>query len=270
MPHLPCAILMVKRPEPGQVKTRLTEVPSSGTRDGADPCSRAPVDVLGAFTAEQACEIARAMLECVHGRLCSLFRERLVLAVTPDDAGGLGLPHPGHVVPQGQGPLGRRMDTAWQYAVHHLGGGSDVPVAFFGIDSPDVPFDVLLRLEMTLRGESARASTGHDVERHGRESKVVRPEVWVGPTHDGGYWTLASRTYRPDLLDGIDWGGRDVCGQTIARAESADLCVERLRTWYDVDRPADVSALRVRLDGSHEPMLRELAKRLDQIGITPA
>lgn len=270
MSPLPCAILMAKRPDPGAVKTRLTSAVVATTETTAgDGKGRARVEPMPALSPDRAGRIARAMLECVYGRLRSVFRDRVILAVTPDDAGDLDLPHVDHIVPQGSGALGQRMNTAWLGALQVFGQPEDLPVAFFGMDSPDVPFDVLLRLELVLRGQRQHVARGEADDLAQATTLGGNPGVWIGPTQDGGYWTLACRAHHPILLDGVEWGSPHVCEQTVRSAESAGLCVERLRTWYDVDRPADLAALRDRIEGSHEPMLRVLAQRLDQIGITP-
>ena len=67
----------------------------------------------------------------------------------------------------------------------------------------------------------------------------------MGPTHDGGYWTLAAGACRPALLHQIDWGTAVVYDQTVQRAGAAGLSVCSLPAWYDVDALDDVAALRV-------------------------
>ena len=198
-------VVMAKRPVPGRVKTRLTPP----------------------LTPEQAAGAHDAMLRCVIARLTRLVpgRKALALDVDTDEAaraaaGGLpGVPLDGwDVIPQGGGDLGERLDHVWRA----LGSG---PVAFFGVDSPDVPADLLAPLPDVLRHADAAA----------------------GPTEDGGYWTLLARRHAPALLRGIDWGTATVYDQTRLVAASAELAWAELPRWFDVDDADDLAALRRRL-----------------------
>ncbi len=176
----------------------------------------------GGWTAEQASEVAEVMLRCIAHRLREAARG-LVLAVTPDGAGRsladrLGLASI-DVVDQGSGDLGCRIDRVWRVV------GTEGPVAFFGGDSPDVPASLLSAIPTMLAG----------------------CDVAIGPTADGGYWTLAARTHNPAVLTGIDWGTAHVYDQTRRQAAVAGLVVGVLPPWHDVDRPGDLDALRGRL-----------------------
>ncbi|MHC4421673.1 MAG: DUF2064 domain-containing protein, partial [Planctomycetota bacterium] len=82
-------------------------------------------------------------------------------------------------------------------------------------------------------------------------------DLALGPTDDGGYWTLAARKHQAAVLTGIDWGGATVYDQTLRRAAEAGLAVRALPMWHDVDRPRDVDALRRRL--GRQPEGRDLA-----------
>ncbi len=165
-------------------------------------------------------------MRCTVCRLME--RGRIVLAVSPDGCGPqllseLDLTELGTIdqgdridhVDQGDGNLGQRLDRVWRT----LAGAG--PVAFFGIDCPDVPDETI--------DEIGAALQEHDVA--------------IGPTRDGGYWTLAARAYRPELLRRIDWGTASVYDQTVQRASEASLSVQRLSLWQDVDDPEDVRAL---------------------------
>ena len=202
----------------------------------------------GGWTAAEAGQVAEVMLRCIAQRLREA-ASRVVLAVTPDGAGPgladrLGL-DPDDVVDQGPGDLGSRLDRVWRVA------GTDDPVAFFGGDSPDVPSSLLAAIPSTL--------------------EVC--DVAVGPTGDGGYWTLAARTHTPAVLKGIDWGSAHVYDQTRLKAAGAGLVVGTLPPWHDVDHPGDVDALRERLRQLQEDPpglakmtepLRWMAAQLDQ------
>ncbi len=204
-----------------------------------------------AFSQAAARRIAGIMLRGIALRLQQA-AARLVLAVTPDDgaaglAGELGLAEDlVEVMGQGPGDLGRRLDHVWRQV------GTDGPVAFFGGDSPDIPAAALAAIPATL----------------------ATSDIAIGPTADGGYWTLAAAAHRPQLLVNIDWGSACVYDQTCRRALDAGLVVGSLPVWHDVDHPGDVQALRLRLcqllrtstgrpDGT-DP-LRWMAEQLDRL-----
>ena len=126
-----------------------------------------------------------------------------------------GLDHPWvrgldcEVEAQVPGDLGARMR-------HALRG----PSLALGSDSPTLPLDLLRRL----------AAGQH--------------ELAVGPAFDGGYWGLAWRRPRPELLEGIPWSTDAVFAETVLRVDG-DLDV--LPFWYDVDTPDALSLLRQHL-----------------------
>lgn len=224
------AILMAKRPDPGRVKTRLID-----PAQGMDACGAA--------------HVARAMTHCVGQRLAEVFgRENLIVAVSPDDAGDLGI-SAAHTMPQGSGDLGDRLDRVWMNVIERQ--RADNPVAFFGIDSPDVPRAHLQHVQSRWSAQPTDTSA----------SQI--PDVLLGPTSDGGYWTLASRRYHPEVLQQIDWGSPQVAQQTLERAGAADLHVETLPPWYDVDDLTDLSALMDRIQGvDNDPALNSLNQAL--------
>jgi len=204
-----------------------------------------------AFSQSAARRVAGIMLRGIALRLREA-APRLVLAVTPDDGAAelaveLGLGGDRfEVMGQGPGDLGRRLDHVWRRV------GTNAPVAFFGGDSPDVPVAALAAIPATL----------------------ATCDIAIGPTVDGGYWTLAAAMHRPEVLVNIDWGSACVYDQTRRRALDAGLVVESLPVWHDVDHPADVKALRLRLcqlpsTSSGQPdgtdPLRWMAEQLDRL-----
>ncbi len=227
-------VVMAKRPEIGRGKTRLA-------RDRS-------------ICAADAVEINWAMLRCVVDRLAAC--GEVLLAVSPDGAGteilerlNVDTPNMVLTIDQGSGLLGERMDRIWRSIDRHR------PIAFFGCDSPDVP-------DIGLEAVGAAFSSRGTVD------------VAVGPTVDGGYWTLAARCYFPQLLLGIDWGTEKVYDQTLIQAADQGLHVQHLPKWYDVDHPDDLAELRLRLArrlGTREkkldedPPLEVLARQLDSI-----
>lgn len=205
----------------------------------------------GALSADEAAQLAWEMLICTAQRLTNI--SKTVLAVTPDGdaqqlASDLGVQFD-DVVDQGEGNLGQRFDHVWNLL------GTDKPVAFFGGDVPDVPLSHVAEIPGALKSN----------------------EIALGPTDDGGYWTLAARSYFPRILEEIDWGSNLVYDQTCKRAAQAGLSVTKLKLWYDVDKQKDLLALRTRLqqignssleDEKDIEALRSLAQRVENLPLT--
>jgi hypothetical protein len=215
-------VILAKNPRQVAAKTRLGGV-----------CALGP---------DRVCAIAEAMLACTVERLARL--GRVILAVTPDGTGpdlraSLRLESSVDVLDQGAGDLGQRMDRLWRAI------GERDPVAYFGMDAPDVPLEPLLKLP----------------------ERLVRNILAIGPTVDGGYWTIAAAALPPHILQRIDWGTNTVYDQTLQRATESGLTIDRLPRWWDVDRPADLLALRRRLRAlpQPDPALTRLAARLDEL-----
>ncbi len=232
---LPRTVVMAKRPRPGRVKTRL----------------------IGELTDRQAACVHAAMLECVLERLKSTVPGRLVLALdqavdqaadqaadhtidqplTHSDPGlSVAVPAGTQTLDQGTGDLGERIGHVWRA----VGSG---PAVFFGVDSPDVPSEVLATIYESL---------GH-------------AHAVVGPVEDGGYWCLAARRYTPELIAGIDWGTSAVYHQTRQAARDAGLTFHELPAWHDVDTAEDLGTLVIRLRDAREPALTRLKHRLESI-----
>ncbi len=175
----------------------------------------------GGLDSEAAARVGWAMLICTAQRLCAA-SSRVILAASPDGCAGelaeaLKVNF-AQVVDQGTGDLGQRLERAWKAA-------GEGRIAFFGADAPDVPQEALRAIPQAL--------ANHDLA--------------VGPTHDGGYWTLAATAFHPQVLRAIDWGTDRVYDQTRKRAVEAGLEACALPRWYDVDQPSDLEALRRRV-----------------------
>lgn len=194
---------------------------------------------------ESAARIADVMLRCTVERLSR--HGHVIVACTPDAtapalAALLTLPA-GRVVPQGAGDLGARILRVWQ---RDVGGG---PAAFFGCDAPDIPHAHIEAIARALEGD----------------------DLAMGPTTDGGYWTLAGRAPAAAALEDMPWGTGSMACLTRRRASDAGLTVAELPLWYDVDDVADLQALHVRLAAAHDdPALERLMRRLDEAQSGPA
>ena len=186
------------------------------------------------------------------------------------DGGGGGFANEIEIIGQGTGgDLGVRMEHVWQQVIEREcagdrergDGGEDLPVVFFGIDSPDVSMSVLRELRDSLR-EGKIAVEDDGVLGEG----VCFFDVAAGATLDGGYWCLAARAFYPEVLRGIAWGGCSVFADTKKRAMEAGLRFGALADWYDVDELADLRCLVERLNDDEsnvdDPALVGLGERL--------
>jgi rSAM/selenodomain-associated transferase 1 len=68
--------------------------------------------------------------------------------------------------------------------------------------------------------------------------------VVVAPARDGGYVLIGARRSSPRLFAGIEWGGERVYAETLRRLEGLGLTWRALREMQDIDRPADLDALK--------------------------
>lgn len=90
-------------------------------------------------------------------------------------------------------------------------------------------------------------------------------DLVLGPAADGGYYLIALREVRPELLRGIDWSTSAVLRQTLERAQAARLRVRQLEPLRDVDTLADLRAewrLVERRLASRPALLRSLTQAL--------
>lgn len=117
-------------------------------------------------------------------------------------------------------------------------------VLFLGIDSPDAPMEAI--------AQQTAASVAH---------------VTLGPTADGGFWSLGLRSDvdAGKLLDGIAWSSGKERQQTIEHVGRLGYTIELLQSWDDVDHPADLARLIQRLERSDDEADRRLLKRLQPV-----
>jgi rSAM/selenodomain-associated transferase 1 len=181
--------LFAKWPQPGQVKTRLAAATSPAWAAG----------------------VALAFLRDAVYRLCAIDAHK-ILAFDPagayDSFHSLAIGHFG-LRPQGDGDLGRRLDTFLREA---LADGAE-RVVVVGTDSPTLP--------------SAFIAAAFD--------ELGRADVVLGPATDGGYYLIGCARRVPPLFDGIAWSTSDVTAATVARVRQAGLRLALLPPWYDVD-----------------------------------
>ena len=116
---------------------------------------------------------------------------------------------------QGEGDLGVRMERAVSAA---LAEGAE-SVVVIGADCPELTAAHLA---------SAFAA-------------LANTDAVLGPAADGGYYLIGLRRSRPELFQGIRWGGAEVLMQTLAAARALSVDVTQLATLRDLDVPEDLS-----------------------------
>ena len=102
---------------------------------------------------------------------------------------------------------------------------------------------------------------------------AVDPQtVVLGPAEDGGYYLIALATTGtsdatvPDLFSNVRWSTAETLDDTWAAAATAELRVELLPPWYDVDDEEGLERLRAEI-GEHSGRTRapETGSALDEI-----
>src|SRR5437016_1403786 len=68
-------------------------------------------------------------------------------------------------------------------------------------------------------------------------------DVVLGPSDDGGYWSVGLRAPCPALFEDVPWSTDRVLSTTLARAAALGLRVRLLPQWFDVDAEADLRRL---------------------------
>jgi uncharacterized protein len=185
---------------------------------------RVKTRLIGDLTAAQAAELHAAFLGDLVARLAGgRFELDVAWVVEAGERlpGGL-LPGVGSLRQQGAG-LGERLHGALAAAARR----SRV-VAALGSDHPTVEVELVERA-------FAAVENGADVA--------------LGPAEDGGYYliALAAGAVRRRLFEDVPWSTSGVLAATLERCAELGLAVELLPVAADVDTPADLERLAVRL-----------------------
>lgn len=170
---------------------------------------RVKTRLIPIYSAEEACEIHKAMAETVIRRASAISPKCYIAS---DDVlhpffEQFDLP----VIAQGGGDLGARMS---RLMVHAFDDGAEA-VLFLGTDSPHMPESRLNRAIEILN--------------------VF--DVVVGPVEDGGYDLIAMKRPVAELFEGVHWGSEHVLAETLQRAEAAGVSIGQLDVSFDLDTP---------------------------------
>jgi rSAM/selenodomain-associated transferase 1 len=239
MRHKSAIVVMTKYPTPGRVKTRLTP----------------------ALTPHQAAAVHRAFLLHWMDRLKRLDLVELIVCFDPPDAEAdfraLLNDDSIELLPQSTGDLGARLAAAastLSLRFDHL--------LFVGVDSPDVPDEMIEQVLLALRDPRLTPR---------REPRIAQraepdPRIALAPTDDGGFWALGvtSTVNVAALCRDIEWSSGKEAAQTLARAAELGYAIAPTAAcrWPDVDRPADLRRLVDKLATSRRSGDAELLSKL--------
>jgi glycosyltransferase A (GT-A) superfamily protein (DUF2064 family) len=184
-------LVMAKAPLPGRVKTRLSPP----------------------FSPVEAARIAAAALADTLEAVAACGADRRVLAL--DGAPGPWLPPGFEVVPQVEGPFGRRLAAAWAAA-----GGPGLQI---GMDTPQVTPALL----------------------DGSLDRLLRPGVdaVLGLAPDGGWWAIGFRSPPAGAFDGVPMSAPTTGAAQAARLARLGMTVAPLPCMRDLDTIGDALAL---------------------------
>ncbi|MBI4209317.1 MAG: TIGR04282 family arsenosugar biosynthesis glycosyltransferase [Deltaproteobacteria bacterium] len=127
---------------------------------------------------------------------------------------------------QTSGDLGERMWHTFATLFQEKEG----PVFILGSDAPTLPTE-FLRQGIQL---------------------IKQYDCVLGPTRDGGYYTLGLRRIDRKIFQGISWSQSSVLSETVAHLKSLGWSYQLLPEWYDIDRPEDLTLAWQDLENLHE------------------
>ena len=192
------------------------------------------------FTPERAAEFYSAMLADIVDLLGSRTdAEVMIAAATAASVAWFEDTFPGvPIVVQHGATLGERLDSVLGQM---LDAGYDAAFAISS-DSPDLPEHYL--------------TEAFDL--------LDRPDVDVvlGPSQDGGYWTIGWKQRWTDMVVNVEMSRSDVLSNSVRIAEESGASVALAGEWYDVDEIADVARLAVGIDAERLPRMAEVLEDL--------
>jgi uncharacterized protein len=217
--HADALAVMAKAPIPGLVKTRL----------------------IPFFSADEAAELARALLIDQLNHLKAISAVDLYLAFTPQETGSLMrelAPSEFTLFPQTEGDLGVRMMHVFEilFAKGHK------RIVLIGSDLPPVPLAYFTQAFAYLEGKKSPfhppLAKGERGGFAGSQQRVV-----LGPARDGGYYLVGLNLETPEIFAEMTWSDNRVLTNTLKRLSVLGSRTLQLPTWFDIDTPEDVQSL---------------------------
>ena len=134
-------------------------------------------------------------------------------------------------IPQNQGAVGVVAQKGLGLAAGltsvfaHFTANDRQRVVAFNSDSPHLPASVLENAFLAL----------------------MKHDLVVGPTHDGGYYLVGAKAAHPALFDGDGMGTKSALEILLARARGLQLSVALTDPFYDIDVEGDLTRLAAEL-----------------------
>ncbi|MBI3945817.1 MAG: TIGR04282 family arsenosugar biosynthesis glycosyltransferase [Armatimonadetes bacterium] len=179
--------------------------------------------LLPMLSPEEAAELHLAFLRDTLARVLAVPSARAAVVCPAADTDSLAAcVLPGVTV---QAQTGAGLSAALHFALGHFHALGHDPVLLLDSDSPHLPTRYLRRALTELR-----------------ESDLV-----VGPTDDGGYYLAGAHRPHPDLFEASSIGTDTALSSLLRHAADLRLRTALLPTWFDVDRPEDLSRLAAEL-----------------------
>jgi rSAM/selenodomain-associated transferase 1 len=72
---------------------------------------------------------------------------------------------------------------------------------------------------------------------------LIKNDVVIGPTNDGGYYLLGMKTNHPELFQNIAWSTSVVFSATVSKIKERELTYHCLPALTDVDEEKDLCAM---------------------------
>ncbi|MCU1397706.1 MAG: hypothetical protein JWN62_815 [Acidimicrobiales bacterium] len=154
----------------------------------------------------QAAQLAEAALVDTLTAVDACSADRVVIAL--DGAPGSWLPTRFEVHPQPDGSLGDRLDHAFRAV--------GAPAFLIGMDTPQITVHMIDRALDELRSSSG-------------------PDALVGPSEDGGFWSLGLRDPAADLCHAVPMSRADTCASLFRALRSRHMAYGLLPMLTDVD-----------------------------------
>jgi len=200
------------------------------------------------LTPEQAAEFYRALLidQLEHLRAIAGV-ERYVFFAPADaeqmlrDLGGADYLY----LPQCDGDLGARMERVFSDLWRH----GHRNIILIGSDLPALP---LANLEESFK-------------------LLEHSERWVvlGPSRDGGYYSVGMNQPTPEIFANMTWSHERVMADTTARLDDLGVSYSRLATWFDLDVVADLQHLRQLPESELQKTMGRTLACLEKFGLWP-
>ena len=76
---------------------------------------------------------------------------------------------------------------------------------------------------------------------------AANKDLVLGPSTDGGYYLIAMTGKVFEVFAGVAWGTEKVLEETLKKVKDANISLELLPVWYDVDLPEDLKFLKTHL-----------------------